>query len=215
MQILLFFISFFFGIFTFIYFAIKRKTLTIEVVSFIPFLYLTFFASLYEFVFTYLLKIDAEYWFRLYMFLEFLCIYYFYDKIFQKQNTIRRLLFISLLLYIVFYLVLLFYWKPHDNLKTDSYLSVYNTVTIILFSIFWFKRIFINFEISNLFNSPTFIIISGLLLYYTSTLFLFLISDYILKDRDNSFLDYWQINVVFLILFRFFLLLGIKKSIRL
>jgi hypothetical protein len=178
--------------------------LTNEVGPFIPFLYLTFFAFLYEFVFTYLLKIEAEYWFRLYMFLEYLCIYYSYYKIFQNQKTIKSLLFTSLLLYIVFYLVLLAYWKPHDILKTDSYLSVYNTVIIILFSIFWFKRIFINFEISNLFNSSTFIIISGLFLCCTSTLFLFLISDYILKDSDSSLLDYWQINVVFLIVFRIF-----------
>jgi hypothetical protein len=165
-ELLLFFLAFFFGIITFIYFSIKRKTLTIEVESFIPFLYLTFFASLYEFIFTYLLRIDAEYWFRLYLLLEFLCIYNFYYKIFQKQKTIRRFLFISLLLYIVFYFVLLAYWKPHDNLKTDSYLSVFNTVIIISCSILWFKHIFINFEINNLFNSPTFVIISGLLLYY-------------------------------------------------
>jgi len=143
-----------------------------------------------------------------------MCIFYFYFNLFEKQIKARRMAFFGLILYIFLFGILLFYWKENDNLKTDSFLSAYNTLFVILFSLLWFQKIFSNIAIDNLFRSPIFIIISALLIYYTSTLFLFLMSDYMLKDKEYSFIAFWQINVVSIIILRIFFIIGIKNSFK-
>lgn len=211
MKILLFFLTTFIGIIPITSYLICFKKSNSNVDFLKPLILLNFISSFYEFVFTYLLKVDSEYWFRLYLLLEFLSIVYLFWKLFE-QLLYRRILIIFTFLYIAFYLILLNQWVPHHNLTTDSYLNVFTTLLVYLFSILWFRKVFANFELESLIHSPVFIVLSGLLLYFSSTLFLFLMSDYILKDVHYNFLDFWQLNVVMCILFRLLLLTAILKG---
>jgi hypothetical protein len=211
MQVFLYIVSNFIGILPLLVYYIKYRRTKLDLNITIPILALNFFSSIYEFVFTYLLKIDSEYWFRFYLLLEFLTIVYMFWKLFE-QLLYRRILLISTLIYISIYLLLLNQWVPHHNLTTDSYLTVYTTLLVYVFSILWFRKVFANFELESLIHSPVFIVISGLLLYFSSTLFLFLMSDYFLKDVHYNFLDFWQLNVVMCILFRLLLLTAILKG---
>ncbi len=211
MEILLFFFTTFIGIIPITSYIICFKNSNSNIDFLKPLILLTFISSIYELVFTYLLKVDSEYWFRFYLLLEFLSIVYLFWKLFE-QLLYRRILIISTLLYIAFYLFLLMRWVPHHNLTTDSYLTLYTTLLVYLFSILWFRKVFANFELESLIHSPVFIVLSGLLLYFSSTLFLFLMSDYFLIDVHYNFLDFWQLNVVMCILFRLLLLTAILKG---
>ena len=214
MQVFLFYISCIFGVLPLLYILLNRKAIGNNLVFFKPFILLSFFSTIYEFIFSYFLSVNSNSWFRAYLFLEFICVFYFFYKLFEKQDKVKKVAFGGLVFYLSLYILLLFFWQSDNNLKTDSLLSTYSTFFVIVFSVLWFQKILINFEINNLFNSSTFIIISGLLSYYTSTFFLFIMSDYIFKQKDYSFIDFWQVNVVLVILFRISLLMGIKKCIK-
>jgi hypothetical protein len=172
---------------------------------------LSFISSIYEFIFSFILKINTEYWFRAYLFFEFYTIFYLFYKLFPKKKTQNFLKLIGFL-FAIYFVYLLKYWNVIDNLITDSYVSIFTTLFVYLFSILWFRKVFANFELESLIHSPVFIVLSGLLLYFSSTLFLFLMSDYFLKDVHYNFLDFWQLNVVMCILFRLLLLTAILKG---
>lgn len=199
------------GLVPYVFYLKNKGNLSKELYFFKQIFLLAFISTLYEFIFTFKLKVDSEYWFRFYLLLEFLSIVYMFWKLFE-QLLYRRILLISTLIYISIYLLLLNQWVPHHNLTTDSYLTVYTTLLVYVFSILWFRKVFANFELESLIHSPVFIVLSGLLLYFSSTLFLFLMSDYFLKDVHYNFLDFWQLNVVMCILFRLLLLTAILKG---
>ncbi|TBX66136.1 hypothetical protein EZL74_11145 [Flavobacterium silvisoli] len=213
MQEFLYIISNFVGVLPLIFYLYRKEKIINEFKTLVPILILNFFSSVYEVVFTYKLQIDSEYWFRLYLFLEYFSIAYLFWKLFEG-TFYKRLILIFSIVYVVFYILLLKSWELHNNLQTDSYLTVYTTFFVYVLSILWFRKIFIKFEYDSLIHSPVFIVISGLLLYMSSTLFLFLMSDFLLKDIRYDFLDFWRLNIAMCIFFRLLLLTAVFKGYR-
>ena len=209
----LFIITAILGIIPFLFLFEKRNELQKETLYLTPLIFLSFFSSLYEVVFTYCLKFPSAYWFRLYLLLEFLALFYLFLKIFNSRR-ITILLYVFLLVYLAYFIFLLFHWRLEDGLKTDSYLSTFSTVFLYVFCLLWFRRVFLYFEVDNLFSSPIFIALCGQLLYFSSTLFLFLMSDYFFKDGKHHFLAFWQLNVIMCIVYRIFLWAALYKGVK-
>lgn len=208
---ILFFILTLFGLIPMIVYSINFNILNEQIKMLKYIIFLGAISAIYEVIFTVYLKINSDYWFRTYLILEFYSIYYFFYKLFPKKKTRNYIKFIGFL-FAIYFVFLLKYWNVIDNLITDSYVSIFTTLFVYLFSIIWFRKVFVNFELESLFHSPIFIVLSGLLLYFSSTLFLFLLSDYFLKDAHYKFLDFWQLNVIMCILFRILLLTAILKG---
>ena len=213
MQIALFIFTNILGVLPIYFLVVKRNLLQKEVFYFLPSICLSIFSSVYELVFTFLLHYSTGYWFRIYLLLEFFTLFYFFYQLFTSRIVIA-LLYIFLVSFISYFIFLFFHWKVEDSLKTDSFLSVISTVFVYFFSFFWFRQVFVNFEIDDLFSSPTFIFLCGQLLYFSSTLFLFLMSDYFLKEKKYDFLAFWQLNVFMCMVYRFFLLGALYKGIK-
>lgn len=187
-----------------------RKQLTVEIKTFLPYIGLTFISSFYEFVFTYLLEYNVKYWFILYNLLAFLTIGYFYYKIlderFKKLFLIGSILFFGLMLFVKLN------WNNYEVIELSSFLDAYQTFFILLFSFFWFRKIFINLKYDNLLVSPIFYIISGLIIYYCGTVILFLLSNSIYQINKNLFQYYLLLNVVLNLVLRTLLIIGIWKA---
>jgi hypothetical protein len=95
----------------------------------------------------------------------------------------------------------------------DSYLQAIESVFVITAIILWMKYAFINLEEDSLFKYPHFYFISGLLFYFSGTLFLFMLGSVILENQnDKYFVDLWVLNQFFNIFLKILLLTGIWKA---
>jgi hypothetical protein len=177
-----------------------------------PFVFVVFIASLYEFIGSIVLGINVELWFLFYDVLVFFSIHYFFYNLLNRKYTNLFLVFI--ILFLVLYCILRFGLWLFNYLQISSFVNVYQTLIILFFSIVWFKRIFQEYEIDNLLNSPTFYFISGLLIYYCGTVVLFLSASYIYATDQSNFQYYWLLNIILNFVLRTLLIVGIWKARR-
>lgn len=192
-----------------LYLFIDKKK---KIKSILPFTVVVFIASLYEFVGSILFKINVEYWFLIYGFLAFFSIHFFlYDLI---RGQLKKVFIVLALLFLVFFIIANYYRFSWSFLVISSFFNVYQTLIILLFSIVWFKRIFQELEVDNLLVSPNFYFISGLLLYYCGSVFLFLLSSYIYAVDESNFRYYWLLNIILNFVLRTLLIVGIWKAQR-
>lgn len=199
-----------YGLVPFAMYCFIRKKVSIEISSILPFVILTFISGIYEFVFTFLLEYTIRYWLVVYNTLAFFTISYFYYKILNcgKRNFFK----ISFILFLGLFLFVILNWKNYEVIELSSYMDTFQTIFILLFSIFWFKKVFIELKHDNLLDSPIFYFISGLILYYCGTMVLFLIGYSIYQDDKNMFQYYLLLNVVLNLVLRTLLIVGIWKA---
>jgi hypothetical protein len=198
------------GITPLLYYFIARSKNARELKPIIPFITLTFVSSLYELFGSLIFGWNVSYWFVFFEILAFLCIYYFYFEILQKQFLKLFLLILFLFLGFCFYLSLNFIIK--DFFIVSSYLNTFTTLFILFFTIIWFRRLILDASIENLLENSTFYFISGFILYYFGTLFLFLISNYLYKFDALSLQSYWVVNIILNLILRIFLIVGLWKA---
>jgi hypothetical protein len=97
-------------------------------------------------------------------------------------------------------------------MEGDSYLQVIESVFVITAVMLWMKYAFINLQEDSLLKFPHFYFISGLLFYFSGTLFLYLLGSLIFHNEIEYFLDYWMLNLFFNIFLKILLLIGIWKA---
>lgn len=205
MSVTLFFIGLSLGIFSFLLLILnKNKESLLSYIK--PFILLVFFATIYEFI-SYFPNWQTPIWSRIYILLEFLCIFYYYYLTLKKRFAFFFKL--SLVLFLLFYVYLIVVWDAKDSYLTDFYLTTFETIFVLISSILWFVIIFDELKEASLLKVPDYYFISGFVLYFSGTFFLFLISDFMLKNMTSQFLSYWNLNILFTILLRTLLITGI------
>jgi hypothetical protein len=185
-----------------------RATVSEENRFIAPFAYLIAISSIYESTVTLIFNVDSTVWFKMYTLLEFLCIFYFFLKLLHKQY--RPLLYGFLVFFVITFIILQLLWLTEGKSETDSYLAIIETLFVYTMTFLWFKDIFTNRSLDSLWDSPAFYFISGFILYFSGTLFLFLMSDFVLTQQESG--RYWIINVVLSLFFSIILLIGIWKG---
>jgi hypothetical protein len=208
---LVIYIVLFLGILPSVFVLLKQNKIK-SIRSYYPMIFLVGFGSIYEFIFTILLKINSEYWFRFYDLISFLLISYYFKSILKKKNY--KLIYLVNIIYIIFYAFLFLFWDRSVNLDTGFYLNALQTIFIFVFSILWFVNIFKSLTYDSLLKNPHFYFVSGLILYYTGTVFFFLMSSVIFEKEKIYILDYWMLNIFFNFIYRILLLIGIWKAIQ-
>lgn len=176
-----------------------------------PLLIILFISVFYELIASFWLKLPSGYWFRLYTLLEFLSLCYFFRLLFKNRYNI--LLYLFIFLFTTCYCVLLTLWGDHIlNLETDAYLAIIETIFVYVFVILWFKELFHNANVESLLQSPVFYFICSFILYFSGTVFLFLLSSTILQGSKEAFRASWLINVVLSLVMRILIVIGIWKA---
>lgn len=177
-------------------------------VYFLPFILLTGFSSIYEYIGTYLLHLNTGYWFRIYSFLEFSVVWYFYYKILDFKK--------SYLFFGAFYLLLYGYclidWSPNSKTIDDLPLNIAITLMVVVSSFLWFLDVFKKMEDKALYHRTEFYYISGLLIYFTGTFLVFLTADYIINNDSIKLLDYWVLIIIFNLILRVILIFTVWKA---
>lgn len=179
-----------------------------------PIIYLAAASSAYEIIFTVMLKIDSRVWFTVYDILAFLCIFYYFFKI--NRPKYKRIFTLSMVIFVVVAVAGCFI-APKSLSHFYHVQAVFSgiiTLFVMLMTFLWFTDIFRKMEVPNLWKLPDFYNIAGLFIYYSTTFFLFLLSDVIQNDGSATFLNYWTLNIVAVLILRTLLTIGVWKSIR-
>ena len=183
----------------------------------VPFIWLTALASAYEAIFSFLLKINTSYWFQIYALLSFLTLYYFFLKLLNPHY--KKILKWSLIIFLIVYVNSFFFWSDIDKFISTAINRVYITAFILFFSVIWFRSlfdklqnysVFEKIDVTNLWQSEMFYFISGIFIYYSTTLFLFLSSNFIFSS-NLYFYDYWLVNVLATLILRTLLIISVWK----
>ena len=208
---ILLYITLIIGVFPIIIYSLNYKRNT-SINYFLPFIFVTALASIYEYLGTYILKINTSFWFLIYLLIEFLSVYYFFYKT-LKQNRLK-LLYFFLILFTCLFIFSLLYWSKSNSLITQGINSVFITVFVFVSTFLWFKDVFGDLEIPVLWRNPKFQFIAGFLLYYSSTLFLYISSNFIFENKNLIFSDYWFLNILATFIFRMILILATWNQLR-
>ncbi len=199
-----------YGLVPLILFWVIRNKISKEIVAILPFVVLIFISSLYEFIFTFILKYTIKYWLFFYNNLAFFTISYFYYKILNGRKKIYFKFSFIFFFGLLFFVIL--NWNNHEILVLSSYMNTFQTIFILLFSLFWFRKIFIELIHENLLDIPTYYFISGLIIYYCGTIILFLMSNNIFINDKNLFQYYLLINVILNLVLRTLFIIGLWKA---
>lgn len=198
-----------FGSVPFLYFLLFRRRKTLETKSVLPYLVLTFFASLYEIFGTLIIGWNISNWFFIYNLLSFLGIYYFYY--FELNKRYKSFFIFFFLSFLLLVLYSIYSHSLDDFLIISAKFHLFITVFILLATLFWFHNL-INKEINNnMLNYGTFYFISGFVLYYCGTLFLFLMGNGLYMSNSGLFFNYWSINIILNLVMYIFLIIGLWK----
>lgn len=203
-------VSIFLGFVPLSFYLLMKSKLNTTLKPIVPFLFLSFFASFYEFIFTFLLKIDVAAWFKIYTLIEFFVLVHYFYKVLEGRY--KWIFYVFASLFLVCFAFIAVEGKLIIFMDGDSYLQVVESVFVITCVILWMKYAFINLAEDSLLKYPQFYFISGLLVYFSGTLFLFMLGNVILKNEREYFLDYWMVNLFFNIFFKIVLLIGIWKG---
>lgn len=199
-----------FGTAPLLYFLVAKRQYSIQLKAILPYVTLTFFSSLYELIGTLTLGWNVSYWFIIYNILSFFCVFYFYYHLLQKQFS--KLFLLILALFFIFSIFLSINFRIEDFFVVCSYLDTFITFFILFFTIIWFRKLINDAHIDNLLDSSNFYFISGLILYFCGTLFLFLFANHLYKIDSEMFQSYWALNIILNLILRFLLLVGLWKA---
>jgi hypothetical protein len=177
----------------------KSKNFPVKAIT--PYMYLVSFGAVYDICCTHLLRISSSIWFYVYLLLEYSVIAYFFYFILEKkhQKTIKVTSVIFLFLFFGF----LFIITNENKFQIESYLSLYETVAVWIFSYLWISNLFHDFEREkSILNYPTFYFIIGFVVYLSGTIILFLLIQFIESKPGVSITILWNLNLFFLLVIR-------------
>jgi hypothetical protein len=202
----------FLGILILVFYLFRINRISFRTSHYLPFVWLVIFSTFYEFFLYDWFRLGSIVWFRVYGLLEFFTIFYYFYKLIRGY---RIFFMIILILYLILFLLLLFRWKFITPLQSDSYLISVEVILVFVSSTLWFKQLFKDFVYISLFLLSDFYIVSGLILFFSGTLTLELLSSSIFKSITSEFLVYWNLIIVFNIVLRLLILVGIWKQSKL
>ena len=198
------------GLFPYLAYRILKKGIRKDVSSILPFLLLSFWASVYELVFIIILKVPATYWIIVYNVFAYLAISYYFTNLLNGLH--RRYIQAAFVFFMMILLGVVLKWDANDFLELSSFMDAFQTIFVSLFSILWFRASFAKAKLESFSKVPDFYFVTGLLLYYCGTIVLFLSSNQLYQEDPSSFEYYWLVNVVLNVVLRLFLIVGIWKA---
>lgn len=169
---------------------------------------LYFLASLYEIIASCVLKVNVKVWFQVYSFLEFGAIFYLFKNLITKR--LKGYFLISLSLFLVLYLYSFYFFSNEYFMHAKALNKSFLTVFIIASSFIWVEQVFEQKKIIKLYNESSFYFVMGLLIYYSTTISLFVLANSI-ANSSLYFFDYWLLNIISSLVLRLIILIGVWK----
>jgi hypothetical protein len=166
--------------------------------------------ALSELSFSIILNFDSQYWFKIYSFLEFLTLLLFFRKLIGITQSV---FYFIIILYSIIYafLAVMFFNKININLF-ELFIPIANCLLVFTGSTKWTIQQFEKLETSSLLHFPVFYILSGMILYYSGTFFIFGLETIFRYTKSPTLLYFWYINLLLLFIYRLSFYIAIWKA---
>lgn len=171
---------------------------------------LFFIGGIYELIFTMLLGYDSQIWFKIYSYLEFLTLLLFFRKLIGITQSV---FYFIIILYSIIYtfLAVMFFNKININMF-ELFIPIANCLLVFTGSTRWTIQQFEKLETSSLLHFPVFYILSGMILYYSGTFFIFGLETIFRYTKSPVLLYFWYINLLLLFIYRLSFYIAIWKA---
>jgi hypothetical protein len=123
---------------------------------------------------------------NIFILVEFTFLSYFFYLVIQ-QRLVRSLIILT---YLVFFVIYAFYVN-NDKGKFNSFLSAIESVILLIYTLSYFMMIMRPTEVPVKIFNPTLLIVFSILVYLSSTTFLYVIVNNL---TEQQFQKYWSIN---------------------
>lgn len=174
-----------------------------------PFVALTFIATIYEQIGLVYSMAGSSYRFQIYAVLEFAVLFYYYRELNCIQKKQEFVIFFTIL-FVCFYGMSWVFFRT-ENIFLSLFISQIPMFLMVMVSSFsWFKKLFLDNEIKDLWKNADFYFVSGYLIYCAGTFFLFFLSGFIV-ETSLYFYDYWLVNVLATLFLRIMLSIGVWR----
>lgn len=166
--------------------------------------------ALSELSFSIILNFDSQYWFKIYSYLEFLTLLLFFRKLIDITQSV---FYFIIILYSIIYafLAVMFFNKININLF-ELFIPIANCLLVFTGSTKWTIQQFEKLETSSLLHFPVFYILSGMILYYSGTFFIFGLETIFRYTKSPTLLYFWYINLLLLFIYRLSFYIAIWKA---
>ncbi|MCP1994346.1 hypothetical protein L1275_000091 [Flavobacterium sp. HSC-61S13] len=176
--------------------------------SIFPLILLIACSSIYEYLGSVVLHLNVIPWFQIHSLLEFLALFYLFKNLIENRP---RWFFATYLgLFLLFYIDSFFLLETESALVSKSLNKLFMTLFVISCSFLWVKQILDQKVILKLHQNGSFYIVIGLFFYYSTTISLFILSNYLYKN-ELFFNDYWLVNIISSLILRILLSIGVWK----
>ncbi|WP_353150957.1 hypothetical protein [Flavobacterium sp.] len=168
------------------------------------------FGALYELIFTIYFKVNSEIWFKIYPFLEFIGLLYFFRKLIGLSQSVFYII-IGIYSVLFIYMYYLYHFKISST-ALELFIPITHCLLVFTGSTKWTIQQFEKLETSSLLHFPVFYILSGMILYYSGTFFIFGLETIFRYTKSPVLLYYWYINLLLLFIYRLSFYIAIWKA---
>jgi hypothetical protein len=144
--------------------------------------------------------------FHIHTVFEYGCLALVYYYLFNSK-IIKRVLLGSIVLVAVFAIADPIFIENIASMNTIP--RFINSILLIVLSMLFFYKIFIDMKIFPLGSHPMFWINTGILIYFSGTLFLFIFSNSLMEQSDQTYWESWIIHSILNILLNLFFAIGL------
>lgn len=166
------------------------------------------FSSVYEGIVSICLRVNITAWYWIYSLLEFTAIWYTFKTLIVQRPKWFFITFLGLFLLLYCYSFIYLVDFPVFIFKAIN--KGFVTIFVLLSSFLWVKQVFEQKVILRLYQESSFYIVMGLFFYYSTTISLFMLSNYI-YHHDADFNVYWLVNIISSLILRIILSISVWK----
>jgi hypothetical protein len=169
-----------------------------------------FIGGIYELIFTMLLGYDSQIWFKIYPFLEFIALLYFFRKLIGLSQSVFYII-IGIYSVLFIYMYYLYHFKISST-ALELFIPITHCLLVFTGSTKWTIQQFEKLETSSLLHFPVSYILSGMILYYSGTFFIFGLETIFRYTKSPTLLYFWYINLLLLFIYRLSFYIAIWKA---
>lgn len=171
---------------------------------------LFFIGGIYELLFTMVLGYDSQILFKIYPFLEFIALLYFFRKLIGLSQSVFYII-IGIYSVLFIYMYYLYHFKISST-ALELFIPITHCLLVFTGSTKWTIQQFEKLETSSLLHFPVFYILSGMILYYSGTFFIFGLETIFRYTKSPVLLYFWYINLLLLFIYRLSFYIAIWKA---
>ena len=164
----------------------------------------------YELIFSMILNYNTEIWFKIYPFLEFIALLYFFRKLIGLSQSVFYII-IGIYSVLFIYMYYLYHFKINST-ALELFIPITHCLLVFTGSTKWTIQQFEKLETSSLLHFPVFYILSGMILYYSGTFFIFGLETIFRYTKSPVLLYFWYINLLLLFIYRLSFYIAIWKA---